>query len=108
MRLIPCAGLLLTLALLALACSDDDMGSPADSGGALDKSAPCYAACVAKGSSDLSGTLEVADTTKTWTYPLGNLSSGSLTLTKAGTTKGAFVEGSFTAEWGGTGSKGGE
>lgn len=63
---------------------------------------------VAKGSSHLSGTLEVADSAKTGTYPLGSLSSGTVTLTKAGTTKGAAVEGMFTAEWGGTGSKGGE
>ena len=62
---------------------------------------------VAKGSSDLSGTLAVADAAKTWTYPMGSLSSGTVTLTKAGTAKGEAVEGTFTAEWGGTGSKGG-
>ncbi len=43
---------------------------------------------VAKGSSDLSGTLAVADAAKTWTYPMGSLSSGTVTLTKAGTAKG--------------------
>jgi len=63
---------------------------------------------LAKGSSELSGNLVVTDSAKTFTYPLGTLSGGTLTLTKAGTTKGAAVEGSFTAEWGGTGSKGGK
>ena len=63
---------------------------------------------MAKGSSELSGTLTMTDAAKTWTYPLGDLSAGFLSLTKAGTTKGAAVEGSFTAEWGGTGSKGGQ
>lgn len=63
---------------------------------------------LAKGSTDLTGSLDISDVAKTWTYPMGDLSAGSLTLTQAGTTKGAAVEGSFTAEWGGTGSKGGK
>ncbi len=32
-------------------------------------------------------------------YTLGTLASGTLTLTKAGATKGAAVEGSFSVKW---------
>ena len=51
-----------------------------------------------KSSTDLSGAL-VIPITGAQPYIMGTLASGTLTLTKAGATKGAAVEGSFTAKW---------
>jgi hypothetical protein len=51
-----------------------------------------------KSSTDLSGALLIP-ITGAQPYTLGTLASGTLTLTKAGTTTGAAMEGSFTATW---------
>ena len=51
-----------------------------------------------KSSTDLSGALLIP-ISGAQPYTLGALASGTLTLTKAGTTTGAAVEGSFSARW---------
>ena len=53
-----------------------------------------------KSSTDLTGEL-VIPVSGGQPYILGTLASGTLTLTRAGATKGAAVEGSFTARWSG-------
>ncbi len=60
---------------------------------------------VAKGGTDLTGALigQTSSGSKTWT--MGTLTGGVLTLTKAGATKGAAVEGTFSGAWSTSGGK---